>query len=214
MEKLLGYKPFHFLLFLVLGISFQFYTDCWNFGIVTSLCIFLFLVLICYSLRKSSFFGLLIGSVFFFIGIFILHNGDATKDENYFGNHTANNAAVVLKINSILKSGNYHQKYIAEVIQINQKITTGEVLLNIEKDCLSVNFNINDKILLENNFVGVSEPLNPHQFNYKKYLENKGIRQQIYSTKKEILFLNSGRFFTFRCHPQDSIKNSKIIGSI
>ena len=119
MEKLLGYKPFHFLLFLVLGISFQFYTDCWNFGIVTSLCIFLFLVLICYSLRKSSFFGLLIGSVFFFIGIFILHNGDATKDENYFGNHTANNAAVVLKINSILKSGNYHQKYIAEVIQIN-----------------------------------------------------------------------------------------------
>lgn len=191
MEKLLGYKPFHFLLFLVLGISFQFYTDCWNFGIVTSLCIFLFLVLICYSLRKSSFFGLLIGSVFFFIGMFILHNGDATKDENYFGNHTANNAAVVLKIKSILKSGNYHQKYIAEVIQINQKITTGEVLLNIEKDCLSVNFNINDKILLENNFVGVHEPLNPHQFNYKKYLENKGIRQQIYSTKKEILFLNS-----------------------
>ena len=151
---------------------------------------------------------------FFFIGIFILHNGDATKDENYFGNHTANNAAVVLKINSILKSGNYHQKYIAEVIQINQKITTGEVLLNIEKDCLSVNFNINDKILLENNFVGVSEPLNPHQFNYKKYLENKGIRQQIYSTKKENFIPKFRRFFTFRCHPQDSIKNSKIIGSI
>lgn len=191
MEKLLGYKPFHFLLFLVLGISFQFYTDYWNLGIVTSLCIFLFLVLICYLLRRSSFFGLLIGSVFFLIGIFILHNGDATKDDKYFGKHIANNAAVVLKINSILKSGNYHQKYIAEVIQINQKITTGEVLLNIQKDCLLVNFNINDKILLKNNFVGVSEPLNPHQFNYKKYLENKGIRQQIYSTKKEILFLES-----------------------
>jgi len=191
MEKLLGYKPFHFLLFLVLGISFQFYTDYWNLGIVTSLCIFLFLVLICYLLRRSSFFGLLIGSVFFLIGIFILHNGDATKDDKYFGKHIANNAAVVLKINSILKSGNYHQKYIAEVIQINQKITTGEVLLNIQKDCLLVNFNINDKILLKNNFVGVHEPLNPHQFNYKKYLENKGIRQQIYSTKKEILFLES-----------------------
>jgi len=191
MEKLLGYKPFHFLLFLVLGISFQFYTDCWNLGIVTSLCIFLFLVLICYLLRQSSFFGLLIGSVFFLIGIFILHNGDATKDDKYFGKYLANNAAVVLKINSILKSGNYHQKYIAEVIQINQKITTGEVLLNIQKDCLLVNFNINDKILLKNNFVGLSKPLNPHQFNYKKYLENKGIRQQIYSTKKEILFLES-----------------------
>ena len=92
MEKLLGYKPFHFLLFLVLGISFQFYTDCWNLGIVTSLCIFLFLVLICYLLRQSSFFGLLIGSVFFLIGIFILHNGDATKDDKYFGKHIANNA--------------------------------------------------------------------------------------------------------------------------
>ena len=212
MEKLLGYKPFHFLLFLVLGISFQFYTDCWKFGIVTSLCIFLFLVLICYFLRHSSFFGLFIGFVFFLIGIFILYNGDATKDEKYFGNHTVNNAAVVLKINSILKSGNYHQKYIAEVIQINQKITTGEVLLNIQKDCLLVNFNINDKILLKNNFVGVHEPLNPHQFNYKKYLENKGIRQQIYSTKKEILFLDSddssplGVIHTIRLKIQKSLE--------
>ena len=57
MKKLLGYKPFHFLLFLIAGISCQYYTDCWNFGIVT-FCILLFLVLIGYSLRKSSFFGL------------------------------------------------------------------------------------------------------------------------------------------------------------
>ena len=155
---------------------------------------------------------MLIGSVFFLIGIFILHNGDATKDDKYFGKHIANNAAVVLKINSILKSGNYHQKYIAEVIQINQKITTGEVLLNIQKDCLLVNFNINDKILLKNNFVGVHEPLNPHQFNYKKYLENKGIRQQIYSTKKEILFLDSddssplGVIHTIRLKIQKSLE--------
>ena len=191
MEKLLGYKPFHFLLFLVSGISFQFYTGCWDYGIVTSLCIFLFLVLICYLFRKSSFFGLLIGSVFFLIGIFILHNRDVTKDDKYFGKHIADQSSVVLKIKSILKPGNYHQKYIAEVIQINHKKTLGDVLLNIQKDSLLVNFNVDDKILLNNNFKIINKPLNPHQFNYKKYLENKGIYQQIYSTKNKILLLES-----------------------
>ena len=87
MEKLLGYKPFHFLLFLVLGISFQFYTNCWNYGIVITLCIFLFVVLICFFLKKSKFFGLLIGFAFFLVGVFIMHSGDVTKDENFFVKH-------------------------------------------------------------------------------------------------------------------------------
>ena len=191
MEKLLGYKPFHFLLFLVLGISFQFYTDCWDYGIVPSICIFLFLFLTCYLFRNTKFFVLLIGFIFFLIGIFILHNGDVTKDENYFIKHVENHSLVVLKIKNILKSGNYHQKYIAEVIQVDHKFTKGDVLLNIEKDCVLVNFNVDDKILIKNNFTLVNKPLNPHQFNYKKYLENKGIYQQISSTKNEILLLES-----------------------
>jgi len=191
MEKLLGYKPFHFLLFLVSGISFQFYSNCWDYGIVTSLYIFLFVVLISFFFKKSKFFVLFLGFVFFLIGIFILHNGDVTKDDKYFGKHIVDQSSVVLKIKSILKPGNYHQKYIAEVIQINHKSTSGDILLNIQKDCLLVNFNVDDKILLKNNFKLVNKPLNPHQFNYKKYLENKGIHQQIYSTKNEILLLES-----------------------
>ena len=194
MEKLLGYKPFHFLLFLVSGICFQFYTDSWNFGIVTSLCILLFVLLLCYFIRKSRFLILFYGLAFFLIGIIILYNGDETKDENYFVEHITKNSSLILKINSILKPGNYHQKYIAEVIQINHKFTQGEVLLNIEKDCVLVNFNIDDKLLLKNNFSPINKPLNPHQFNYKEYLENIGIHQQIYSTKKEILFLESGAY--------------------
>ena len=190
MEKLLGYKPFHFLLFLVLGISFQFYTNCWNYGIVITLYIFLFFVLICFFMKKSKFFGLFIGLTFFLVGVFIVHNGDVTKAENFFVKHITDQSSAVLKIKSILKPGNYHQKYIAEVIQIDHKITRGKVLLKVVNDSLKVNLNINDKILLRNNFLPVNKALNPHQFDYKKYLEDKGVHQQIETSKEEILFLD------------------------
>ena len=137
MKKLLGYKPFHFLLFLVLGIGFQFYTDCWDFGIVTSLCVLLFLLLFSYFLRKSRFFGLFIGFVFFLIGICILNNSDATKNYNYFEKHLTNTSNAILAIDKVLKPGNYHYKYVAEVLQIDHKKTTRQTLQEVFSYILS-----------------------------------------------------------------------------
>jgi len=190
MKKLLGYKPFHFLLFLVLGIGFQFYTDCWDFGIVTSLCVLLFLLLFSYFLRKSRFFGLFIGFVFFLIGICILNNSDATKNYNYFEKHLTNTSNAILAIEKVLKPGNYHYKYMAEVLQIDHQKTTGSVLINIEKDSVTSFFKIGDRILLKNKFVAIKESLNPYQFNYKNYLAKQGIHQQVYAKKLELLLLN------------------------
>ena len=190
MKKLLGYKPFHFLLFLVLGIGFQFYTDCWDFGIVTSLCVLLFLLLFSYFLRKSRFFGLFIGFVFFLIGICILNNSDATKNYNYFEKHLTNTSNAILAIDKVLKPGNFHYKYVAEVLQIDHKKTTGSVLVNIEKDSVESFFEIGDHILIKNKFITIKESLNPYQFNYKNYLAKQGIHQQVYAKKLELLLLD------------------------
>ena len=213
MEKLLGYKPFHFLLFLVLGIGFQFYTDCWDFGIVTSLCALLFLLLFSYFLRKSRFFGLFIGFVFFLIGIFILNNSDATKNYNYFEKHLTNTSNAILAIDKVLKPGNYHYKYVAEVLQIDHKKTTGSVLVNIEKDSVTSFFEIGDHILIKNKFIAIKESLNPYQFNYKNYLAKQGIHQQTYVTKEELLLLDQtstsflGFIAAFRLKIQQSLQH-------
>ena len=213
MKKLLGYKPFHFLLFLVLGIGFQFYTDCWDFGIVTSLCALLFLLLFSYFLRKSRFFGLFIGFVFFLIGICILNNSDATKNYNYFEKHLTNTSNAILAIDKVLKPGNFHYKYVAEVLQIDHKKTTGSVLVNIEKDSVTSFFEIGDHILIKNKFIAIKESLNPYQFNYKNYLVKQGIHQQTYVTKEELLLLDQtstsflGFIAAFRLKIQQSLQH-------
>ena len=190
MKKLLGYLPFHFLLFLIAGICCQYYTDFWNFGIVRFFCILLFLGFIGYLFRKTVLFIFISWLSFFLIGILLIYGGDATKNYNYFKKHVTNASNAILAIDKVLKPGNYHYKYMAEVLQIDHQKTTGSVLINIEKDSVASFFKIGDRILLKNKFVAIKESLNPHQFNYKNYLAKQGIHQQVYATKQELLLLD------------------------
>ena len=190
MKKLLGYLPFHFLLFLIAGICCQYYTDFWNFGIVIFLCILLFLGFIGYLFRKTVLFIFISWLSFFLIGILLIYRGDATKNYNYFEKHLTNTSNATLAIDKVLKPGNYHYKYMAEVLQIDHQKTTGRVLINIEKDSVASFFKIGDRILIKNKFVAIKESLNPHQFNYKNYLAKQGIHQQVYATKQELLLLD------------------------
>ena len=84
MKKLLGYLPFHFLLFLIAGISCQFYTDYWNYGIVISACILIFLSLTAYWQRKTLFFVFITWITFFLTGMILVYENDTTNHTNYF----------------------------------------------------------------------------------------------------------------------------------
>jgi len=130
MKKLLGYLPFHFLLFLIAGICCQFYTDFWSFGIVGFFYILLFLGFIGYLFRKTILFIFISWLSFFLIGILLIYGGDATKNYNYFEKHLTNTSNAILAIDKMLKPGNYHYKYMAEVLQINhQKLLVAYLLI-------------------------------------------------------------------------------------
>ena len=190
MKKLLGYLPFHFLLFLIAGICCQFYTDYWNYGIVISACILIFLSLTAYWQRKTLFFVFITWITFFLTGMILVYENDATNHTNYFEKHLKNTSKVILAIDKVLKPGNYHHKYVADVVQVDSKKTIGHVLLNIEKDSMLLLFHPGDLVFLKNKFQDTKSSLNPHQFNYKNYLAKQGIHQQVYATKKELLLLD------------------------
>ena len=190
MKKLLGYLPFHFLLFLIAGISCQFYTDYWNNGIVISACILIFLSLTAYWQRKTLFFVFITWITFFLTGMILVYENDATNHTNYFEKHLKNTSKVILAIDKVLKPGNYHHKYVADVVQVDSKKTIGHVLLNIEKDSTPLLFHTGDLVFLKNKFQDIKSSLNPHQFNYKNYLAKQGIYQQVYATKQELLLLD------------------------
>jgi len=198
MKKLLGYLPFHFLLFLIAGICCQFYTDYWNYGIVISACILIFLSLTAYWQRKTLFFVFITWITFFLTGMILVYENDATNHTNYFEKHLKNTSKVILAIDKVLKPGNYHHKYVADVVQLDSKKTTGHVLLNIEKDSTSLLFHTGDLVFLKNKFQDIKSSLNPHQFNYKHYLKKQGINQQVYITHQEILLLDESKVSLLR----------------
>ena len=198
MKKLLGYLPFHFLLFLIAGICCQFYTDYWNYGIVISACILIFLSLTAYWQRKTLFFVFITWITFFLTGMILVYENDATNHTNYFEKHLKNTSKVILAIDKVLKPGNYHHKYVADVVQVDSKKTTGHVLLNIEKDSMSLLFHTGDLVFLKNKFQDIKSSLNPHQFNYKHYLKKQGINQQVYITHQEILLLDESKVSLLR----------------
>ena len=198
MKKLLGHLPFHFLLFLIAGICCQFYTDYWNYGIVISACILIFLSLTAYWQRKTLFFVFITWITFFLTGMILVYENDATNHTNYFEKHLKNTSKVILAIDKVLKPGNYHHKYVADVVQLDSKKTTGHVLLNIEKDSTSLLFHTGDLVFLKNKFQDIKSSLNPHQFNYKHYLKKQGINQQVYITHQEILLLDESKVSLLR----------------
>jgi len=198
MKKLLGYLPFHFLLFLIAGICCQFYTDYWNYGIVISACILIFLSLTAYWQRKTLFFVFITWITFFLTGMILVYENDATNHTNYFEKYLKNTSKVILAIDKVLKPGNYHHKYVADVVQLDSKKTTGHVLLNIEKDSTSLLFHTGDLVFLKNKFQDIKSSLNPHQFNYKHYLKKQGINQQVYITHQEILLLDESKVSLLR----------------
>ena len=212
MKKLLGYLPFHFLLFLIAGICCQFYTGFWSFGIVGFFYILIFLFILGCLFRDRLLFVFISWLSFFFIGILLIYGGDATKSNNYFEKHLNNTSKAILAIDKVLKPGNYHYKYMAEVLQIDHQKTTGSVLINIEKDSIASFFKIGDRILIKNKFIAIKESLNPHQFNYKNYLVKQGIHQQVYTTKQELLLLDQtstsflGFIAAFRLKIQQSLQ--------
>lgn len=212
MKKLLGYLPFHFLLFLIAGICCQFYTGFWSFGIVGFFYILIFFFILGCLFRDRLLFVFISWLSFFFIGILLIYGGDATKSNNYFEKHLNNTSKAILAIDKVLKPGNYHYKYMAEVLQIDHQKTTGSVLINIEKDSIASFFKIGDRILIKNKFIAIKESLNPHQFNYKNYLVKQGIHQQVYTTKQELLLLDQtstsflGFIAAFRLKIQQSLQ--------
>lgn len=197
MEKLLKYLPFHFLLCLIIGIFVQYYTNGWQYGMqnLSLIAVFFMLILVLFhQLKKKKLFTFSSWLLFVFIGVSIVYIYDKRNSNNYFKAHLKENVTAILTIDKILKPGNYYDKYEAEVSQINQQRTVGKVLLNIPKDSFHKALNVDDKLFLKPNFIALTPSLNPHQFNYKKYLAKQGIYHQVFVNKHQFKIVDKRSF--------------------
>lgn len=192
--KLTKYIPAVFTFFIIIGILFGYYLEPNPILIVFFLLLLLLGLYASYyftntSFSKSLHFSIISYLLFFVIGISAVIFQNQKNNKNHYTHFINGENKMVLVVNKKLKSTNYYDKYFANISQLDSNKTIGTILLNIKKDSLINNqANVGDKIYVQTQLKEINKPLNPYQFDYRKYLEKQQIHHQI-TTHKTAYYL-------------------------
>lgn len=160
---------------------------------------FIFLLFIVLLLSKNQFqktiwFGILAFITTFFVGILTYNFHKQTNFKTHYTHSVRENnriKTITFKVTEVLKSGNYYDKYIVDILKINQVSTSGKTLLNLQKDSTQTSLNVDDVLVTTSGLKDLIHPLNPNQFDYKNYLEKQHIYHQIFTEYRFLLYAKS-----------------------
>ena len=195
MLKILKFVPVQLTFFLILGILFGYYFSLDSKDIIAIQSVLLVALGISYYFTNKSFnkkfhFNAITYVLCFTVGIATITSKYEVSNEMHYSHFVLDNNSAKLVINEVLKPGNYHHKYMANVINLDGNNTMGKVLLNVQKDSLYL-LRVDDHIFIKTTFETVKGPLNPYYFNYKKYLQKKQIHHQAFASSSSILKLDT-----------------------
>mgnify|MGYP003624643954 CR=1 FL=1 len=192
--QLLKFVPIKLTLFLVLGIIVGNYV---NVSITLPLLltiislIFLGVLFKTKRFKESIYFGINTLILTFSIGFLVVTFANPKNTSNYYGKFTFEEPHELhLKIEAVLKSNTFSDRYIATVFKVNNVEATGKILLTIPLDTNAKKIKVDDELMVFSKLSQVHSPLNPHEFNYKKYLESLGIYHQLNLRSNSDFILN------------------------
>ena len=198
--SLLKYIPLQLIFFQIIGVLIGFYIPFSPrvIGLLLALSITI-LAIIYYKNRKkiikNNGFSIIAFFVFILIGIASVTFTNNLNKKNHYTTHLSktNNTATLI-IDKIVNSNAYYDKYYATVATINFKKAQGKILVNIRRDSTDKKQDIGHVIFTSARFDSINKPLNPYQFNYKKYLERQQIYHQIAIKNSEYFLLKKNHF--------------------
>ena len=194
--KLLNFNIIKLSVCLIIGILIGYFYNTPTISLLYILGVLLLLFTISYFVAKNQFiktiwFGMIGYTIMICIGILnvSIHNplNNSTHYSNLINQKNDSTKFITLKIREVLKSSIYDDKYIVDLIKINDLQVSGKSILNIKKDSLNNTLKVDDVFIIKTSLRDVNPPLNPGQFNYKNYLEKQYIYHQLFVTK-EMLF--------------------------
>ena len=146
-------------------------------------------------LEKTIWFGLTTYITMITLGILVTHIHHPKNHKNHYTTSQIftkdSIASVTLKISSALKSNVYNDKYVVSILKINQTSVAGFSVLNIRKDSTSQAYNVDDILIIKTQIQPLKVPLNPNQFNYKRYLENNYIYSHMHTSYKDVFIAST-----------------------
>ena len=195
--KLLNFTIIKLTIALVIGILLAHYIEI-DFSIVllTTIALVLSVGIYWYFLKlkidRFSYFGVLTYLCVIGIGMIAYQIQNETLQENHYHHLNPSNApiALIFKIDERIKPDTYNNKYFVSVRSINQEPASGKLLVNIKRDSLSQPLAVDDVLFTVAQLTPIQKPLNPHQFDYRNYLELKEVYRQVYLDKTDVLVIS------------------------
>ena len=198
--KLLNFTIIKLTCFLIIGIiiSYLFPTSIHlNLYITGSLLmlLFVFFLIARKQFVKTVWFGIAAYILMVFVGVLTTSFHNQKNFSNHYSKFISvekdSLETVTFRIREVLKPGNYYDKYVIDLLKINDETVSGKSLLNIQKDSMQSALKVDEIIIGNMGFQNLIPPLNPHQFDYKKYLEKKYIYHQIFAKNESLLKISS-----------------------
>ncbi|MHA7842259.1 MAG: ComEC/Rec2 family competence protein [Winogradskyella sp.] len=194
--KLLNFIIIKLTVCLIIGICIAHYFKP-NFSVAIYLSLGLMALLFIYYLRlkqhisRSPYFALLAYCCMISLGITTYNTQDEKRLPKHYTNlNLKGNPDLRFKIKERLKPDLYNDKYIVSLISANESEASGKLLINVKRDSSFSKLPVDAIIYTKSNLRDIQKPLNPHQFDYSKYLELRQVYNQIYIQPSEILILS------------------------
>lgn len=217
--KLLKFPLISFCIFLMIGISLGNYASFnsdWLLFLLAILCLILVVLYVIFRQKpfNKAWFGITTYGIMLLLGMLLFHFHNPIHLKQHYTHHVEvdNVALFTLKIERKLKPSLYQDKYYANMVKVNQTPVLGTILLNVQKDSVSQPFDVGNVIIVKSVAQDISSAKNPHQFDYKKYLERQYVFLQINTSVPEIFRLKQQQIsiYTYadalRNHLQQKLK--------
>ncbi|MEZ4801852.1 MAG: ComEC/Rec2 family competence protein [Gelidibacter sp.] len=169
--------------------------------LLISCCIILMVILLISLLisknkiQKTVWFGIITYLTTICIGILVVNLHDQRQFKTHYSNiisvETDSSRLLSFKIREVLKPTAYHDKYVIDLLKIDNISVSGKLLLNVQKDSLSNALQVDDVLATSSTLSELNRPLNPYQFDYKNYLSKRYIEHQISVDKSELIQIRS-----------------------
>lgn len=131
------------------------------------------------SFKSPDLFVILTFLLMTVLGILISSRASPQKKRKHFSNHYEPGSILEIKILEKLKNNDFYNRYLGEIIGVDQLRSEGEIMIRISnKDSLK-QIQFDEKLLTSEKLVRFKEPLNPGEFNFKEYAKRKGLIFQL-----------------------------------
>jgi len=181
--NLLKFISIKLALFLVLGILIGRFFDLNHLSLIALILTNLMLLGFLFFKKQHSnsvWFGLLFGTTTILVGMLCVTIGQPKNNVSHYSNSSFDTPKIwSVKIREVLKSNTFSNRYIAIIKEMDGVQKSGKIILSTSIDSNTNKLKVDDELLINTTLASIKPPLNPHQFNYARYLESLGIYHQI-----------------------------------